>query len=439
MCDTLVATTEVTSDHIVMLAKNSDREPNEAQHLLRVPAADYPAGARVRCTYIEIPQVAHTYAVLLSKPYWMWGAEMGVNEMGVAIGNEAVFTRLPVRKTDTLLGMDLLRLALERAATAQEAVAVITSLMERYGQGGNASRRGHLFYHNSYLIADPTQAWVLETADAEWAARRVQGVYSISNRITLTNQWDLASPGLVKTALQHGWCKTESDFDFGRCYSDYINSTFSKAAVRRSCTLDAARALSGNITPQALMQVLRSHGAAHGGYRPDRSLAAFDVCAHASFGPIRGSQSTGSLVAYLHPDHPAFFLTGTSAPCTGIFKPFWVDTDLPAMGPAPTDVYDPACLYWQHEELHRASLRDYPRCLATYQHERDELERQFVEQALALAASPAAERSQFSQDCLTAANQAEGQWKKRVNQIEPRRRNVFHVLAWNKFNRQAKL
>ena len=93
MCDSFVA---ITADG-VMFAKNSDRDPNEAQLLEWVPAADHPAGDRVACTWIDVPQVGHTHAVLISRPWWMWGAEMGTNEHGVVIGNEAVFTKGPDR------------------------------------------------------------------------------------------------------------------------------------------------------------------------------------------------------------------------------------------------------------------------------------------------------------------------------------------------------
>lgn len=45
----------------------------------------------------------------------MFGAEMGANEHDVVIGNEAVFSKLPADQLPpALLGMDILRLALER-------------------------------------------------------------------------------------------------------------------------------------------------------------------------------------------------------------------------------------------------------------------------------------------------------------------------------------
>ena len=72
MCDTLIATSPATMDNIAIFGKNSDRPPNEGQHLAYFPAAQYAKNSRVKCTYIEIPQVEKTHAILLSKPFWMW-------------------------------------------------------------------------------------------------------------------------------------------------------------------------------------------------------------------------------------------------------------------------------------------------------------------------------------------------------------------------------
>ena len=97
MCDTFVALASATQDGSVIFGKNSDRDPNEAHEIISIPAADHPADATVRCTYIEIPQAAHTHAVILAKPFWIWGAEMGGNQFGVVIGNEQeVIERLVV-------------------------------------------------------------------------------------------------------------------------------------------------------------------------------------------------------------------------------------------------------------------------------------------------------------------------------------------------------
>ena len=160
--------------------------PNEAQIPEWHPAMHHPPGATVRCTYLEIPQAEHTNAVLISRPFWMWGAEIGANEYGVTIGNEAVFTDQPYAATG-LTGMDLLRLALERASTAEEAVGVIVELMERYGQGGGCGHEHRSFtYHNSYIVADRTGAIVLETAGKLWATEQVTaGVRTISNGLTI--------------------------------------------------------------------------------------------------------------------------------------------------------------------------------------------------------------------------------------------------------------
>ena len=184
MCDTFVALPQASADGSVILAKNSDREPDEAHELRLAPARENPPGGSLACTYIVIPQARRTHRVLLAKPYWIWGAEMGVNEHGVVIGNEAVFTKTVRKADDGLLGMDLLRLGLERAESAAEAVDVITGLLHRHGQGGNAGHRHKMRYDNSYLVADRTGALVLETIGREWVLRAVERSASISNALT---------------------------------------------------------------------------------------------------------------------------------------------------------------------------------------------------------------------------------------------------------------
>lgn len=98
------------------------------------------------------------------------------------------------------------RLGLERANTAEEAVDVITSLLEKYGQGGPCSELDDShFYHNSFLIADTKEAWVLETSGKLWAAEKnVTGYRNISNGLTIGTKIDKHSQGLLEKAKGMG-------------------------------------------------------------------------------------------------------------------------------------------------------------------------------------------------------------------------------------------
>jgi secernin len=440
MCDTIVVTPEASKDGVMLFGKNSDREPNEAQYIFHSPAVDHPPGSHIRCTYIEIPQVEHTHAILLSKPFWIWGAEMGVNEHGLAIGNEAVFTKIPYVKEGQLIGMDMLRLALERADSAQRAVHVITELLAEYGQGGNCGVMRKTYYHNSFLIADPQEAWILETADRHWAAKRVHGVYTISNCLTIGNAWDLASPDLVQYAIERKWCKSPDDFNFSVCYSDFLYTKFSDSRARHHRSTELLTQDKAGLTPQALFSVLRDHSEPLQSYRPDHGLLGADLCMHAGFGPIRISQTAGSLVSHLSMENQTHFFTGTAAPCTSIFKPLWTDTALPDMGPTPTSTYDPDTLFWRHELLHRATLWDYPNRIQFYATERDELESGFVKSALTIADRPVAQRNALIAETHSKANETEAIWLKEITKLPIRTRmNPLHNFAWRKFNRLAEM
>jgi hypothetical protein len=184
MCDCLAALPPATTGP-ALFAKNSDRPPAEPQQLEWFP----PRHDRdpVQATHVAVdPAPGETLGFAGSRPTWMWGVEHGVNVAGVAAGNETIYTTLDPRgHPPALTGMDLVRLALERAATAAEAVDVMTDHLERYGQGGSGHRDADRPYWSSFLVADPTSAFVLETSGPAWAVEPVDRTRAISNRTTI--------------------------------------------------------------------------------------------------------------------------------------------------------------------------------------------------------------------------------------------------------------
>jgi dipeptidase len=293
-----------------------------------------------------------------------------------------------------------------------------------------------MYYHNSFLIANAEDAWVLETVDKHWAARQVKDMYSISNCYTLGSQFDLVSPGLVEIAAQKGYTKPAKQFDYAEDYSDFIYTNFAKGRIRCATTTGLLEKNKGKVDVQTIIDTLRHHGDEN--FDPQTTgLTSVDVCMHAGFGPIHVSQSTASMVAYLNGTTPIIFATGTSAPCTSIFKPMWMDIASSLdLGPAPTARADSSSLFWSHERLHRATLLNYPERLKSYAGDRDDLEKKFIEGALKLTNAPQKERAEFSAQCFREAAQAEAEWLKRVEQI-PARKRILASSAWNGFNKKA--
>ena len=342
MCDTIV----VVRPDGVLFAKNSDRDPNESQIPEWYPAADYEAGATVQTTYLQIPQVPHTHATLISRPFWMWGAEIGTNEHGVTIGNEAVFTDQPL-SDEGLTGMDMIRLALERSSTAEQAVGVIVELLEQFGQGGGCGYEKRSFtYHNSFIVADPTDAWVLETAGSLWATEQVHsGVRTISNGLTI--------PG------------------FADDHRKWLETKVSACDVRTRLTTGSAEGARG---PGDLFATLRSHGADRWPKYHALNGTLSMPCMHGG-GIAASSSSVAGWVSDLSTQ--THWITGTAAQCLALFKPVRVDTPVD-IGPIPNGHDDGESLWWRHERMARDVMRNPDRLANLFLAERDVVEARWL-------------------------------------------------------------
>lgn len=259
----------------LIFGKNSDRPAGEQQVVEVHPGRRYDKGSTVACSHIVVPQVARTLATIISRPLCMWGAEMGANEAGVVIGNEAVFTNQPCTEP-ALTGMDLLRLALERASTATDAFACIVDLLGTYGQGGPCGDSRELVYSSSFLIADATSAYVLETAGCYWIAERIDdGVRSISNNLSITGRGLARHPALDGALDIAG--KRWPDVDFPTLFTAFDPDVeVDIIALREAGVRDHCRRRAGAFDVAVAQSILRDHDA--------------QICMHRERFETRGSQ-----------------------------------------------------------------------------------------------------------------------------------------------------
>jgi len=353
MCDTLYKRTE----NGFIFGKNSDRSPNEPNLTIYFPRK-VNTTKTLKCTYIEIHQVPTSYACLLVKPSWMWGAEMGVNEFGVVIGNEAVFTKSKGKKVNRLLGMDLLRLALERSESAEAAMHVITELIEKYGQGGNCGFDKQFYYDNSFLICDASTAFILETSGKEWVTNKLTDFGNISNRLSIHDDYESSSDN--------------NPVDFFKEHTEPIFTHFSGSFHRQAnalCFLETSNAFS----VETMMRALQSHEDENIKKRFSKGSLK-SVCMHKSG---IGDHTTSSMIVTSENKQLTIWLTSSSTPCLSLYKPVYFGVTGSVAFQKEVPSYD----YWLRQELLRRQIFAGKIDEASYHRELNGLQAELIKEA----------------------------------------------------------
>ena len=347
-CDTMVVCAPYSKYGQNTFAKNSDRPTGEPQPLCFYPAREYAKGEVLRLTHLTIPQVERTYAVIGSRPYWIYGFEMGYNEKGLVIGNEAEGSRLPPDGEDGILGMDLLRLGLERAATAREAITVITQLLEKYGQKARASMLTERVYENTFILCDPKEAWVLETAGREWVAKRIERMQGISNCYSIGGDAEMMSANVERIARERRFLAPDAPFDFAKAYSG--RQVGQPAGVQRFRRLNKLLSQKECHDFDSLAAILRDH------YEDELIAPRFGVtsgtfrtiCMHmVDFG---SSETSASLLARYDEELGIIARYAPAQPCLSVYIPVYM-TSLPERMQKADRYYDSETLWWQVKRL----------------------------------------------------------------------------------------
>lgn len=221
-CTSLIAAKGATADGSVMVTYAADSH-NLYGELYTQPAADHPAGSVRKIVEWdtgkplgEIPEAPHTYATVGN-----------MNEHGLTIAESTWGGREELAGTGLIDYGSLIYVTLQRAKTAREALKVMTDLVSEHGYASSGE---------SFSIADPDEAWVMELIgkgkagkDAVWVARRVPDGYISGHanhprihKFPLKDKSGetIYSPDVIKFARSQGYFNgKDEDFDFSKAYA----------------------------------------------------------------------------------------------------------------------------------------------------------------------------------------------------------------------------
>ncbi len=426
MCDSVVALRNATAGGSVLFGKSADCEVNEANAIVRIPAKKHVQGETVRITHLVIPQAEQTHEIFLTKAFWTYGCEVGVNEFGLSMGEEAVYTTEMAEEKTGVIGPDLMRLALERAHDCREAIDLMIQLLEKYGQGGSAELKGNSHFDSAYLMADPLEAYILETAGRKWAVKKIDDIGSISNRLSITTDWTRCSEEAGKEKL-----------DWANTYAIAAMPPALGSPERQAITYQCLAEAKGKISARTLFDIMRQHGE---GYHPATAGAHRNICVHIGPQENRWWQADGAMITEAGPHGVLVWVTGTSGNCVSIFKPVFLGMDLPEIGPIPTEHFDPRSLWWKHELLHRRAMADFDNLVPEIRADFDRLEDEFLRAAETVKKSSPAEKKEFMDHCFRRAMSATETWIARLQGCEDLHfSDGSYADMWQKVNAEAGL
>ena len=397
MCDTMG---KLLPNGRALFGKNSDRSPNEPQVLYYYPAMTHSKNSQL-ATYIKVDQVERTKAIILSQPSWLWGGEMGVNECGVCIGNEAVFTKGSYDAIG-LTGMDMLRLALERSENAKMAVGILIHLLERYRQGGNCGYDHKFYYDNSFLVMDGKEMYVLETSGTDWVYKKTSCA-AISNRLSIKKDGTVYSNGVCNFTQKH---------------LEPVYSHFSQSANRKSLCASAIEKAS---SVEDIFVALRMHSHDKD---PLCNASVGSPCMH--YGGLVGDHTTNSLVVEWDENGKmTLWTTGRSTPCISLFKPF-------AFGNVTAPIFEAkdknAVSYWLEAETFHRKLLGF-KLPKEYYDERNALEAEYLKQNKNLNSS---EMLSLSKKAFEQESEFIKKWEKKT--FEQGKTSALFRKNWQKKN-----
>jgi dipeptidase len=161
---------------------------------------------------------------------------------------------------------------------------------------------------------------------------------------------------------------------------------------------------------------------------------------HAGLGPIRASQTTGSMVTSVSKQSMEIWFTGASSPCLSMFMPYQFGFEHPIINQQPDKVYEPDSYWWQQEIMNRLAIFCNNEILSKYRSELFEREKQLLISFEPVNKLTKDEVQVLINEAATESLLIRDKWKKDFEKSYAlSNKSLFHQIAWKNFNKSANL